>query len=81
LNYIPFPLYMLQNSYILFRRQKTKNITFNATKRYISQNKILMKKILVFFLLLCLTMTDCQHTNKTRKCNGKKGIKTPMGLM
>jgi hypothetical protein len=40
-----------------------------------------MKKILVFFLLLCLTMTDCQHTNKTRKCNGKKGIKTPMGLM
>lgn len=40
-----------------------------------------MKKILLLTLVLSFVLAACQGGHKTRKCNGKKGIKTPMGLM
>ncbi|HPQ08642.1 MAG TPA: hypothetical protein PK995_05390 [Bacteroidia bacterium] len=40
-----------------------------------------MKKIGFWVLLITFLSFACNSHQPTRKCNGKKGIKTPMGLM
>lgn len=40
-----------------------------------------MKKLFLLTLIFSLVLMSCQGGHKTRKCNGKRGIKTPMGLM
>ncbi|MEW6773150.1 MAG: hypothetical protein AB1304_04030 [Bacteroidota bacterium] len=40
-----------------------------------------MKKFIFLILVFSIFMASCSSHQSTRKCNGKKGIKTPMGLM
>lgn len=40
-----------------------------------------MKIKFVLLSILFLVFVACSTHQPTRKCNGKKGIKTPMGLM